>query len=40
MPKTNVVRLGEKMPIFVFQMLSKQNLSIAIYSFFLVIISH
>ena len=38
MPKTNVVRLGEKMPIFVFQMLSKQNLSIAIYSFFLVII--
>lgn len=36
--KSNFVKLGNRMPVFVFQMTSKQNLSLALYSFFLVII--
>lgn len=34
----NFVRLGDKIPIFTFQMLSKQNLSLALYSFIFVMI--
>lgn len=34
----NYLRLGERMPAFTFQMFSKQNLSLAIYSFILVMI--
>lgn len=36
--ESNLVRLGDKISIFTFQMLSKQNLSLALYSFFLVLI--
>lgn len=35
--RSTIVKLGERFPSFVFQMLSKQNLSLALYSFILVI---
>lgn len=37
-PKTNVISLGDGLPFFVFQMLSKINLSLAVYSFPLIIV--
>lgn len=37
-PKSDIVKLGERIPSFVFHMNSKQNLSIAIYSSFFVLI--
>lgn len=37
-PKTNIIRLGDGLPFFVFQMLSKINLSLAIYSIPLVMV--
>lgn len=37
-PQTNVIKLGDGLPFFAFQMLSKINLALAIYSFPLVII--
>ena len=38
LPESNLIRLGDRLPFFVFQMNSKQNLSLVIYSFLLVII--
>lgn len=38
LPKSNLIRLGDKLPSFIFQMASKQNLSLVLYSFIIVII--